>query len=160
MKDIVQKLIRQYYETDIIGKEVMITEDKGKKFIQIFDTLMPLKWALYDTQRNPDLIKAEEILEKRKKLKASQVYSHTKLILHDKAFLEQWNEIYKKTPPTENSPHNYMMEYSLGALYEMEILTPYDYQEASNIFDEQGISIAPQLHPKEPEDPTDGALEE
>lgn len=159
MKDIITNLIKEYYKTDIIGKEVLIIEKQGKQMINIFDELMPNKWGLRTTTNQPDVEGAKKILEDRRKLKATQVFMHTTRILEGKKVQGEWDELYHRTPPNINSPHEDLMDYSLGALYHLDIITPYEYSELSAIADEQGIILGMQLHPKQVDDPTDGALE-
>lgn len=162
MRDILQKLLKEYYNTDLIAKKVVIIGEGAKQQVHIFDALMADEWKLRLNNGDPDIEKTEKILENRRKMKAQQLFRRTLAILKYKEETDNWNREYHKTPPKEesiqNTPHEELIQYVEGALYFMDVITPFEYTEMSAIVDERGIMQGMQLHPKESDDPTDGAL--
>ena len=161
MKDILFDLIKGYYKTDIIQKKVIILGEGQKQQVHIIDALMPLEWDMKKTNGDPDIEAANSLLEKRRKLKAQQLFRRTEAILKQKDQYDEWNRKFEKPVPRINeSPHEDLMQYSEGALYFLEIMTPYDYTEMTAIIDEKGILQGMRLHPKEQDDITEGALDQ
>ena len=48
MKDIIEKLLRAYFEIGILINDMIVTENKGRTTINVFKNLAPAKWGLYE----------------------------------------------------------------------------------------------------------------
>ena len=160
MKDTLIQLFKDYFKTDLIQKKVIIIGEGQKQQIHIIDALMPLEWNMVKQSGEPDIQAAESLLERRRSMKAKQIFRITSSILKFKKMKADWNREWTNPEPSvDKSPHEELMQYSEGALYFLDVITPYDYTEMSAILDEKGIFQGVQVHPKHQEDITEGALE-
>ena len=153
------KLMDEYYSTDIIIKDVVILEEKGQKRVNVFDNLAAIKWKIYKTDKiTPDIDKTYEITERRKTEKAQQLFSIALGVLKRTDKLRKWNSEYGREPKMEDE-HTKLMDYSRGAFYFLNIITPYEYEVQEQLLDEQGILVGNKMIPKEEQDLTEGALD-
>ena len=132
-----------------------------KQQVHIITALMPLEWHMIKNNGEPDIESANRLLESVRNTKAQQLFRRTLAILKHKSMVDTWAKEYGKPTPdlTKNPPHEDLMQYSEGALYFLDIMTPYDYTEMSAIMDEKGIFQGARVHPKEQDDITEGALQ-
>lgn len=158
MRDIIKKLVKEYYESDTIIRDMVVQEDKGKKIINIFSNLAALKWRLYENGivnsfgfGKPDLELANKIIEERKTEKAKHIYGFAKNALISENKLNAFHSIWNETEPRNEEGHARLLTYSLRALFFMKILTPYEYDTTQDIIDESGIEIGTKLLPKDEE---------
>ena len=157
MRDVIKKLIKEYYDTDIIIRDMVVQESKGKQVINIFSNLASNKWNLFENNivnpvsglGKPDLQMTEKILEGRRQLKAEQIYRMAKDIMVNEGKDAEFHRLWKETEPKENDAHVRLITYSLRALFFMDILTPYEYEMSEPAFDESGHLLGMKQLPRE-----------
>ena len=158
MRDVVKKLIKEYYDTDIIVREMVVQQQQGRQVINIFPNLAAVKWNLFvkgtvDRQTgigDPDVDRTNQILEARRQQKAEQVFAMVQYILKIQEETENFNtDIWKNTVPKPNDYHPSLIQYSQRALFYLKILTPFEYDTTEDQIDESGIEIATKLLPKQ-----------
>lgn len=150
-KEQIKKIIKEYYSTDMIIREVTIEDHKGKQITRIFDQLASIKWNILKQNKDPDIERTEVILEKRRVIKAKQLFLIVQNALKTKDKEDEYNQIYPGGAPETTEPHTKLMDYCIGALYYLQILTPYEYEVEEPLFDEQGVLLANKLMPKDKE---------
>ena len=80
MKDIIQGLIEQYYNTSEVVRDIVIRRTRGEQLINVFPTLAAVKWGLwkYGSTDIPDLEKQNVLLEEIRLRVAKQIYQLAK----------------------------------------------------------------------------------
>ena len=162
IKEIIIKLLRDYYDTDLIIRDIVVSRDKGKETINIFPNLAPAKWRLYvqgtigsDGIGKPDIKGCEEILDGRRLDKAKQIYRMTKRILRDKGkksdkpLEKDYDRDYGITPNIKEAHHSDLIDYSFGALLATDTIHVDDVVDFKTIVDEHGILIGQKKLPEE-----------
>ena len=152
-KDIIKKIIRDYFNTDILLKVVIVTRRKNAEVVTILDSPAPKEWEMYKPNNvDLDFDMANNLLELRREVKAKQLFRITMRILKYKEKQSEWDEMWKGTPPEENeSQHWELMDYCIGALYFLDVITPYEYEVSQPLFDEHMIGLGFKKLPKEKE---------
>lgn len=157
MKDIIEMLLKKYYKITMILPVTKVQRDMGKEHVTIHDDLAPNLWMLYDqttinqsTGRGKvDIDRAKIIQEDERKRIAIQIYNLTTTILKQKNKDREWDAEYNDVPPTLNDEHEKLIRYSTGALFYMDIITPYEYDITEPLHDESGNLLAMKQLPKE-----------
>src|SRR3990167_8505386 len=137
VKDIIQGLIEQYYNTSEVVRDIVIRRTRGEQLINVFPTLAAVKWGLwkYGSTDIPDLEKQNVLLEEIRLRVAKQIYQLAKRSLVFKDKQPEWERLYGKHHlNTEN--HWELVDYSLGAFFWLEILTPWEYDTSEPQMDE------------------------
>ena len=106
MKDILIQLFKDYFKTDLIQKKVIIIGEGAKQQIHIIDALMHLEWNMVKQSGEPDIQAAESLLERRRSMKAKQIFRITSSILKFKKMKADWNREWTNPEPSvHKSPH-------------------------------------------------------
>ena len=119
MKDIIERLLKKYYDIRMILPRTIVTQDKGKTNIQIFDDLAPNLWGMYEQSTvnqttgmgKLDIPGALTIQDNERSRIAKQIFNLTKTILKQQTFQKktniehQWNQEYGNVTPNENASH-------------------------------------------------------
>lgn len=160
-KEIILKLIKDYYSISPIIKEVRIQEDKGGgRQIHITDSLAAQKWRMFkDNKETPDMDAANKVQTHAKQLRARQLFAITKRVLRDLGKGDEWLKIWEGAEPKNTDDHEELMAYSEGALLFTKVITAFEYEVQEPLFDEKGIIIGNKMIPKEPHDDLREALE-
>jgi hypothetical protein len=163
MKDVIEKLLKSYYEIAILINDVVVSEHKGRTTINIFKNLAPAKWHMYVQGTissstglgELDLQSAERILDQERKRIADQIYDISMMVIKQQSIkrsedmLLKWNQQYTLTPPVKGSDgHEKVINYSLGALFYLDVITPFEYDVTEPGFDESGVLMYMKQLPK------------
>lgn len=169
MKDVVLNLIKKYFEIRMILKRTIVTERKGNITINIFDDVAPNLWNMYvqgtmniTTMRgNLDFGKVREIQEEERIRIARQVFQITLAVLQEQGIgaKKKWDLRYGRiSPDILKSAHADLISYSLGALFDVGVLTPFEYDLTEPAFDETGKLLYVKQLPKPKTDDIIGDL--
>lgn len=146
----------------------IIRKDMGKEHIEIFDDVAPNIWGIYDTttinqstgKGRLDLDKVNQIMNDERTDIAKQVFNLTISILKQQTYSKgydvekEWNQQYGDVTPEINSSHDKLIAYSTGALFYMDIITPFEYDITEPLADESGYILGMKRMPK-PQDEDD-----
>ena len=146
MKDVIEGLLRKYFEIRMILKRTTLTERKGKVTINVFDDIAPNLWGMYEQGTinvntgtgKLDFNQVKTIQENERLRIAQQVLELTLTVLQNQQKKKEWDSLYGKIVPTANNNHVDIITYSLGALFHVGILTPFEYDIMEPAFDESG----------------------
>ena len=147
---------------------MIATERKGRMSINIFLNLASVKWMLFKPgtfDRNsgfgePDIERAEGIVENRKNTKAQELFRLAKRVLKEQNKEHDWKLEWKTVEPiAEKDKHTLLVDYSIGALFFCKVITPFEYDLSEPAFDESGLLLAMKQIPKEKEDELEGAMQ-
>ena len=160
MKDVIQQLIKAYFNIKMISKRTIITERRGRVTINVYDDVAPNLWGMYDQGTlnistgvgKLDFNKVREIQEEERQRIARQVLEMTLTILKDQSIgidkKKEWDVRYGRIAPNLNNNHVDIITYSTGALLYLGILTPYEYDIMEPAFDEGGHMLYVKNIPK------------
>ena len=98
MKDVIMQLIKDYFGSDILIRDIVITERRGRQTINIFPNLAANKWMIFVEGTTssvtglgkPDIDRTDKILEQRRTMKAQQVFAITQRILRQRQVEKEW----------------------------------------------------------------------
>ena len=160
MKDVIMQLIKDYFGSDILIRDIVITERRGRQTINIFPNLAANKWMIFVEGTTssvtglgkPDIDRTDKILEQRRTMKAQQVFAITQRILRQRQVEKEWNNVYASIIPKIDDHHTKLIDYSIGALFYTKVLVETEYEEMQSIVDEHGILMGQKLLPKQPYD--------
>ena len=137
----------------------------------MYDDVAPNLWGMYEQGTlSPstgigklDWGKVKEVQEDERLRIARQVLEMTLTILKDQSIAgvdkkKEWDTKYNKIPPTASSNHVDIITYSLGALFHVGILTPFEYDVMEPAFDEGGHLLYVKNLPKPKTDEVTEAL--
>lgn len=171
MKDVIQGLIKKYFEIRMILKRTILTERKGRITINVYDDIAPNLWNMYERDSinintglgKPDFTMVNKLQEDERQRIANQVLEMTLTILKNNSIegidsIKVWNTKYSKIPPNIKSNHMDIISYCLGAMFYLGILTPYEYDIMQPAFDEGGNLLYVKNIPKPKTDEVTDAL--
>ena len=171
MKDVISSLLKRYFDIRMILKRTIITERKGRLSINVYDDVAPNLWGMFEQGSvnlntgvgKLDWNKVEEVQEKERQRLAKQILEMTIAILKDQSRegvnkKKEWDEKYGKIAPTTGNNHVDIINYSMGALFHMGVLTPYEYDIMEPAFDESGHMLYVKNIPKPKTDEVTEAL--
>ena len=151
MKDVIQGLIKNYFNIRMILKRTILTERKGRITINVYDDVAPNLWNMYEQGTinlntgtgKLDFNRVYAVQEDERLRIAKQVLEMSLIILKDQSNdkidkKKEWDNKYGKIAPMANSNHVDMITYCLGALFHLGILTPFEFDIMEPAFDEGG----------------------
>ena len=150
MKDVVEALIKRYFDIRMIAKRTIINERRGRVTISVYDDVAPNLWGMYKRETintntglgELDFNEVERIQEQERLRIARQILEFTITILKDQSIegvnkKKEWDAKYGQiAPEVKGSNHVEIVKYSLGALFHLGILTPYEYDIMEPALDE------------------------
>lgn len=148
MKEIILKLIRDYYSKRMIIKDVMVIGRGLKQTIRIMHNLAPNAWKIYRggiMGNPPDIKLAGEIIEGERKNIADELYIMTSDILIIRNKQSDFDNLQlEKNVDT----HSQKMSYCIRALLWMDVISEFDVQYSIEIQDEEGDLVGMRRLPK------------
>ena len=171
MKQIIEELLKRYYRIRMILPRTILTEHKGRVTINVYDDVAPNLWGMYEQgsvnmqsgRGKLDIKEAFKIQEEERQRISKQVFEMTMMVLkelskNNRNMQKEWNEKYGDLPAKGNEGHQKLINYSIGALFYCDILTPFEYDLTEPAFDEAGQLMYVKLMPKDKTDETTEAL--
>jgi len=162
MRDVVYGLVKKYFEIRMILKRTILTERKGRITINVYDDVAPNLWNMFEQGTvnintglgKLDFNKVKEIQEEERLRIARQVFQITLAVLQEKNregfdAKRQWDVKYGRISPSAvSSGHVELISYSLGALFDVGVLTPSEFDITEPAFDETGKLLYVKQLPK------------
>ena len=88
-KDIILEIIRDYYRKRAIIRDVVISEQKGVRTVNVFDNLAANKWKLFNQDKTtPNTQLANTIIEGEKRVMAKQLFRIAERVLESMGKME------------------------------------------------------------------------
>lgn len=162
MRDVIEDLLKRYFSIRMILRRTIINQRQTDVTVTVIDDLAPNMWGLYEQgsvntvtgQGKLDIRTAEYIQEQERTRIAKQVFEMALVIIKQQSsksgrnISKEWNELYADVAPKGNEGHHVLINYSVGALFFMEVLTPFEYDVMEPAFDESGHLMYMKLLPK------------
>jgi len=158
LKQIILELIRKYYNMGLTVKDTLVMGRGDKQVVRMMISRTAVAWEIKNRSGDFDDSLTETFLEKERQRIADQLYKITARVLEwrEKQISKSYSEIDNRTKLTD---HGAIMDYCVGALFYLEVISPYDIMYIAPL-EREGINYGYKREPEHKETRESVALKE